>query len=69
MKQRKKFSTFCVIFFCVFALFLCGNGSGICQGWTDLTIRLLPDSSFAIVESGEAGKNLRHCPHHDLNGN
>jgi competence ComEA-like helix-hairpin-helix protein len=69
MKQRKKASTFCVIFFGVFALFLCGNGSGICQGWTDLTRRLLPDSSFAIVESGEAGKKLRHCPHHDLNGN
>ena len=69
MKQRKKASTFCVIFFCVFALFLCGNGSGICRGWSDLTIRLLPDSSFAIVESGEAGKRLRHCPHHDLNGN
>ncbi len=68
MKQRKKASTFCVIFFGVFALFLCGNGSGICQEWSDLTIRRLPDSSFAIVESGEAGKKLRHCPHHDLNG-
>ncbi len=68
MKQRKKASTFCVIFFGVFALFLCGNGSGICQEWSDLTIRRLPDSSFAIVESGEAGKKLRHCSHHDLNG-
>ena len=68
MKQIKKVSTFCVIFFGVVALFLCGNGSGICRGWTDLTIRLLSDSSFAIVESGEAGKKLRHCPYHDLNG-
>ena len=68
MKQGKKVSTFCAIFLGVFALFLCGNGPGICQEWSDLTIRLLPDSSFAIVESGEAGKKLRHCPHHDLNG-
>jgi hypothetical protein len=54
MKQRNKASTFIVIFFCVFDSFLCGNGSGICQGLPDLKIHRLPDSSFAMVESGEA---------------
>ena len=39
----------------------------ICQGWTDLRIRLLPDSSFAVIEA-KAGEKIRHCPHHDSNG-
>ncbi len=32
-----------------------------------MTIRLLPDSSFAGVEITK-GKKIRHCPHHDVNG-
>ncbi len=69
MRQINRVSALCVIFFGMFvALFLWSENSGICQGWPDLTIRLLPDSSFAVVESGEAGKKLRHCAHHDLNG-
>ena len=68
MKQINRVLVLGVIFFSVFSLFLWSKGSGICQEWSDLTIRLLPDSSFAVVESGEAGKKLRHCPHHDLNG-
>ena len=67
MKQINRVLVICVIFFGAFALFLWSKGSGMCQEWSDLTIRLLPDSSFAVVESGEAGKKLRHCPHHDLN--
>ena len=37
------------------------------QGWSDLKTRLLDDDSFAVVESLEAGKKLKHCPHHDHN--
>ena len=43
------------------------ESSAICQGWTDLRIRLLPDSSFAVIEA-KAGEKIRHCPHHDSNG-
>jgi len=50
-----------------FVLFVFNVNSAICQGWTDLTIRLLPDSSFAVVEV-KPGKKIRHCPHHDSNG-
>ena len=68
MKQVKSISTSSIFLFSMLGLFLLGEGSGICQGWSDLTIRLLPNSSFVLVESDETGKKLRHCPHHDLNG-
>jgi len=57
----------CLLLFSFFILFLFGESSAICQGWTDLRIRLLPDSSFAVVEA-KAGEKIRHCPHHDSNG-
>ena len=41
---------------------------GRCQGWDDIKISLLPDTSFAVVEN-DVGKIVRHCPHHDINGN
>ena len=37
-------------------------------GWNDLTIRMLPDSSFALVEYTEEGNKIRHCPFKDANG-
>jgi len=58
---------YCLLLFSFFVLFILSESSAICQGWTDLTIRLLPDSSFAVVEV-KAGKKIRHCPHHDSNG-
>jgi len=41
---------------------------GYCETWTDVTIRLLGDSSFAMVELDENGNRIKHCPHHDING-
>jgi len=40
---------------------------GRCEGWDDIKIRLLPDTSFAVIEY-DIGRSVRHCPHHDLNG-
>jgi competence ComEA-like helix-hairpin-helix protein len=57
----------CLLLFSFFILFLFSESSAICQGWTDLRIRLLPDSSFAVVEA-KAGEKIRHSPHHDSNG-
>ena len=64
---RSRVSTYCIFLVSIFALFLYQQGLGLCQGWSDITIRLLSNSSFAVVEV-EAGKKTRHCPHHDLNG-
>ncbi len=64
---KLRFFTYCIFFISLFALFLWQQGLGQCQGWSDLTIRLLSDSSFAVVEV-ETGKKIRHCPHHDING-
>ena len=58
---------YCLLLFSFFVLFMLSESSAICQGWSDLTIRRLPDSSFAVVEV-KPGKKIRHCPHHDLNG-
>ena len=38
------------------------------QGWLDVTMRLLPDSSFAVVETDAAGRKQRHCPYRDSGG-
>ncbi|MBW2570202.1 MAG: hypothetical protein JRE47_12780, partial [Deltaproteobacteria bacterium] len=64
MKHAKRNT---VLYSVIVALFLCQQGLGLCQGWSDITIHLLSDSSFAVVEVKE-GKKIRHCPHHDLNG-
>ena len=58
---------YCLLLFSALVLFIFSQSSGICQGWSDLSIRRLPDSSFAVVEV-KPGKKIRHCPHHDLNG-
>ena len=65
--MKRTFSNYCLLIFSFFVLFMLNESSAICQGWTDLRIRLLPDSSFAVVEV-KAGEKIRHCPHHDLNG-
>ena len=57
---------------CVFGflvIFFLGQTRGLCLGWSELTIRLLPDSSFAMVEVDKNGKQYRRCPHYDGNGN
>ncbi len=37
-------------------------------GWNDLKVRMLPDSSFALVEYRDGGGKVRHCPFKDTNG-
>ncbi|QTA80153.1 Helix-hairpin-helix motif-containing protein [Desulfonema limicola] len=43
-----------------------------CLGWTDTAVKLLPDSSFALIEINPdetAGKKIiRHCPYQDPKG-
>ena len=36
--------------------------------WSQTKIRLLPDSSFAVVESDSRGNKQRHCPYRDRQG-
>ena len=42
--------------------------SGYCEKWSRAYIRSLPDSAFAVVETGPKGEKLRRLPHHDLSG-
>ena len=65
--MKRSIPNYCLLLFSLLVLFMLNEGSARCQGWSDLTIRLLPDSSFAVVEV-KAGTKIRHCPHHDLNG-
>ena len=65
--MKRTFSNYCLLLFSFFVLFMLNESPAICQGWTDLRIRLLPDSSFAVVEV-KPGEKIRHCPHHDSNG-
>lgn len=39
------------------------------QGWSDIKIRSLPDSSFAVIEFDKDGKKVRHLPYRDRSGN
>ena len=57
-----------VFFFSLFMLLFWQAGTGRCQGWSELTIRLLSDDCFAMVEIAEGGAKIKHCPHHDMNG-
>ncbi len=36
--------------------------------WTETAIRLLPDESFAVVETDAHGNKIRHCPYRDAAG-
>lgn len=36
--------------------------------WSRKSIRQLPDSAFAAIETTPEGKTLRHLPHHDGDG-
>ncbi|MFC1812247.1 ComEA family DNA-binding protein [Thermodesulfobacteriota bacterium] len=67
LKNRVGRSTLFVSFVLVIIFCLINEGSGLCQGWPDIKIRLLSNESFAVVEVA-TGKTMRHCPHHDLNG-
>lgn len=58
-----------ICIFCFFVIFFMNQTPGLCLGWSDHTIRLLPDSSFAVIEVDENGKRYRRCPHYDADGN
>ncbi len=38
------------------------------QDWMDVKIHLLPDSSFAVVETDAVGRKYRHCPYREADG-
>lgn len=38
------------------------------EPWNHPRIAALPDSAFAVIEIGPAGRTLRHLPHHDETG-
>jgi len=65
---------FFVLFYLIIILsFLSGTAkSENCLGWTDTAIKLLPDSSFALIEikpdETAAKKIIRHCPYQDAKG-
>ncbi|MFV9647004.1 MAG: ComEA family DNA-binding protein [Desulfobacterales bacterium] len=65
--MKRTIPNYCLLLFSLLVLFMLSESSAICQGWTDLRIRLLPDSSFAVIEA-KPGEKIRHCPHHDSNG-
>ena len=67
MRHLYRNSVFYIFLFCMSAFVLCGENSGVCQGWSETKIRLLPDSCFALVEVKD-GQKIRRCPHHDSNG-
>jgi competence ComEA-like helix-hairpin-helix protein len=53
----------------MFTILFGSPAPGFGLGWSEQTIRLLPDSSFAMIEVSEDGKRYRRCPHYDANGN
>lgn len=68
MTPLKNISFFHILLLlCLCAFIFGGAHAGICQEWSEPAIRLLPDSSFAVVEVKD-GQKMRHCPHHDANG-
>jgi competence ComEA-like helix-hairpin-helix protein len=65
----RRLSILFIFFFSLLALLFWDKGIVRCQGWSDIIIRLLPDDSFAVIEKDNQGIKIRHCPHHDTNGN
>ena len=54
--------------FLFFMQILCSIQTARGQEWTELSVRLLPDSSFAVIETAKDGSKIRHCPYLDTNG-
>ncbi len=47
---------------------LASVGPAEAEPWSRGRIAALPDSAFAVVETGPAGRTLHHLPHHDETG-
>ncbi|MBW2591437.1 MAG: helix-hairpin-helix domain-containing protein [Deltaproteobacteria bacterium] len=56
------------VFIFIFLPIFCSIQTARGQEWTELVVRLLPDSSFAVIEFVKNGKKIRHCPYLDANG-
>jgi DNA uptake protein ComE-like DNA-binding protein len=52
----------------VLLLLMVHPSSSAAMGWPDVRVRILPDSSFALVEHSKGGGKIRHCPFKDANG-
>jgi competence ComEA-like helix-hairpin-helix protein len=59
-----------LIFFCTLMLLATGTAIHAEEhyGWSNAQIRLLADDCFALIEEDAAGRRVRHCPHHEING-
>jgi len=66
MRNKYFYGTRVFLIMTLFYFSFMGPATG--QGWSDVKVRLLPDSSFAFIETDEKGQKYRHCPHHDING-
>ncbi len=54
--------------FIIFSTLIIFSTPVFSENWSEFEIMKLPDFSFALVEIGEDGAKLKHCPHHDVNG-
>ena len=64
-QRRNKYIISLLILIPIFIIF---STPVLSENWSGFEIMKLPDSSFAVVETGEDGTKIKHCPHHDLNG-
>jgi hypothetical protein len=53
----------------LFGLVMVAGHPADAEKWSRPYIRQLPDAALAAIETTPEGKNLRHLPHHDLQGN
>jgi len=53
----------------LFGLLMLAGAPADAAKWSRQYIRQLPDSAFAAIEAIPEGKNVRHLPHHDAQGN
>lgn len=65
--RRKRTAGYLIGFFFILSAF--SSAAIADSGWSKMTVRLLPESAFAVVEKTENGARLRRCPHHDAGGN
>ncbi|MDY6951920.1 MAG: helix-hairpin-helix domain-containing protein [Thermodesulfobacteriota bacterium] len=60
--------SFCAVLVAMLVLSWSFPDAACPQPWSDLTVRSLPDTSFALVETDKKGRKVRHCPYRDMNG-
>ena len=68
MKQWRKSILKVFVGFMFFSILIFTCHQIHAQGWSDIRIRTLPDSSFALVEYDKYGSKVRHFPYRDANG-